>query len=42
MTHDTTATCTNCGAAHDGRVCWTCGHAQYTGTDTATNSEVRD
>jgi len=31
-----TTDCVNCGAAFEGRVCWTCGHAQYTGSDTET------
>jgi len=28
-----TTDCVNCGAALEGRVCWTCGHAQYTDSD---------
>jgi len=34
--------CVNCGAAHEGRVCWTCGHAQYTGSETAKMIETDD
>jgi len=32
--------CVNCGAAREGRVCWTCGHAQYTGSETDETIEV--